>query len=77
MRFCTWPSQANGAFEPPTHPGVLIQDIIEEMGITQVELAKRLGIPLQRLNTIVRGKRGVLIPRSACPRYSVLHPTYG
>ncbi len=44
---------------PPTHPGVLIQDTIEEMRITQVELAKRLGIPLQRLNTIVKGKRGV------------------
>jgi antitoxin HigA-1 len=44
---------------PPTHPGVLIQDTIEEMGLTQVELAKRLGIPLQRLNTIVKGKRGV------------------
>jgi len=44
---------------PPTHPGVLIQDTLEEMGITQVELAKRLGIPLQRLNTIVKGKRGV------------------
>ena len=44
---------------PPTHPGVLIQDTIEEMEITQVELAKRLGIPLQRLNTIVKGKRGV------------------
>ena len=44
---------------PPTHPGVLIQDTLEEMTITQVELAKRLGIPLQRLNTIVKGKRGV------------------
>lgn len=29
------------------------------MGFTQVELAKRLGIPLQRLNTIVKGKRRV------------------
>jgi addiction module HigA family antidote len=44
---------------PPTHPGVLIQDTIQELGITQVEIAKRLGIPLQRLNTIVKGKRGV------------------
>jgi antitoxin HigA-1 len=43
----------------PTHPGVVIQDIIDELGMTQVELAKRLGIPLQRLNTVVRGKRGV------------------
>ena len=43
----------------PTHPGVLIRDAIDELGMTQVELAKRLGIPLQRLNTIVKGKRGV------------------
>jgi addiction module HigA family antidote len=46
-------------FRSPTHPGVLIADMLEELGITQVELAKRLGIPLQRLNTIVKGKRGV------------------
>jgi len=44
---------------PPTHPGILIRDIVEEIGVTQVELAKRLRISLQRLNTIVNGKRGV------------------
>jgi len=44
---------------PPTHPGVLIRDAIHELGMTQAELARRLRIPLQRLNTIVRGKRGV------------------
>ncbi len=44
---------------PPTHPGVLVADLLEGLNLTQVDLAKRLGIPLQRLNTIVKGKRGV------------------
>jgi len=46
-------------FRSPTHPGVLVADILEGLGLTQVDLAKRLGIPLQRLNTIIKGKRGV------------------
>jgi len=29
------------------------------MGITQVALAAHLGVPVQRVNEIVRGKRGV------------------
>jgi addiction module HigA family antidote len=43
----------------PTHPGTLIQDTINELGMTQTELAKRLRISLQRLNTIIKGKRGI------------------
>lgn len=46
-------------YRSPTHPGVLIQDTIEEIGITQIDLAKHLGVSLQRLNTIIKGKRGV------------------
>jgi len=48
-------------YRTPTHPGVLIQNVIDELGMTQVELAKRLEIPLQRLNTIIKGKRGVSV----------------
>ena len=29
------------------------------LGITQVELAAHIGVPVQRVNEIVRGKRGV------------------
>ena len=29
------------------------------MGVTQTELAKHLGVPIQRINELVRGKRGV------------------
>jgi antitoxin HigA-1 len=44
----------------PTHPGeVLLEEFLVPMGISQVALAKHLGIPVQRVNEIVRGKRGV------------------
>jgi addiction module HigA family antidote len=44
----------------PTHPGeVLLEEFLEPIGISQVALARHLGIPVQRVNEIVRGKRGV------------------
>jgi antitoxin HigA-1 len=44
----------------PTHPGdVLLEEFLVPLGLTQVELAKRLEVPLQRVNEIVRGKRGI------------------
>ncbi len=44
----------------PTHPGeILLEEFLIPMGISQVALAKHLGIPVQRVNEIVRGKRGV------------------
>jgi len=49
----------------PSHPGeVLREEFLEPMELTQVELAEHLGIPTQRINEIVRGKRGVT-PESA------------
>ncbi len=43
-----------------THPGViLLKEFLEPMGQTQRALADHLGIPIQRINQIVRGKRGV------------------
>ncbi|HKX46939.1 MAG TPA: HigA family addiction module antitoxin [Planctomycetota bacterium] len=44
----------------PTHPGeVLREEFLEPLGITQVQLAAHLGVPLQRIHEIVRGRRGV------------------
>ena len=44
----------------PTHPGViLLEEFLEPMNITQVALAHHLNIPVQRINEIIRGKRGV------------------
>ena len=44
----------------PTHPGVILEEeFLEPLGMTQVALAKRMAVPIQRINTIVTGKRGV------------------
>ena len=43
-----------------THPGViLLKEFIEPLGLSQKAVAAHMGIPVQRLNEIVRGKRGV------------------
>jgi addiction module HigA family antidote len=44
----------------PTHPGVILgQEFLKPLGISQVALAAHLGVPVQRINELVRGKRGI------------------
>jgi addiction module HigA family antidote len=44
----------------PSHPGEILQEqFLEPLELTQVALASHLGVPVQRINEIVRGKRGV------------------
>ena len=44
----------------PTHPGeILLEEFLKPLGITQLALARHLQVPLQRINEIIRGKRGV------------------
>ena len=44
----------------PTHPGEILRDeFLVQLGQTQVALAEHLGVPAQRINELVRGKRGV------------------
>jgi addiction module HigA family antidote len=44
----------------PTHPGEILQEeFLSPLGITQVALAAHIGVPVQRINELVRGKRGV------------------
>jgi len=46
------------AHRKPTHPGdILLHEFLEPMGLTQMELAHRMGVPIQRVNTLVNGKR--------------------
>lgn len=48
------------AHRPPTHPGeLLLCEFLEPLGMTQTELAKRIGVSFVRVNEIVNGKRGV------------------
>jgi len=44
----------------PTAPGeILLEEFLKPKGITQVELAARMGISVQRVNTLINGKRAV------------------
>ncbi len=44
----------------PTHPGeMLLEEFLVPMGITQRELAEGIGVPYQRVNELVNGRRGV------------------
>ena len=45
---------------PPTHPGeFLLEEFLKPREMTQVALSARLKIPLQRVNSLINGKRGV------------------
>lgn len=44
----------------PAHPGkILKEEFLDERNITQVALAAHINVPVQRINEIVRGKRGI------------------
>jgi antitoxin HigA-1 len=44
----------------PTHPGeVLLEEFLVPMEVSQVAFAAHIGVPVQRVNEIVRGKRGI------------------
>ena len=47
----------------PTHPGeILLEEFLVPMNVSQVAFAAHIGVPVQRVNEIVRGKRGVTPP---------------
>jgi addiction module HigA family antidote len=49
----------------PTHPGeVLLEEFLKPLGLTQAALASHLGMPLEWVNEIVRGERGIT-PKTA------------
>lgn len=42
----------------PTHPGeILLEEFLKPLGMSQVELARQMGVPIQRVNTLINGKR--------------------
>ena len=41
-----------------THPGeILLEEFLKPLGMSQVELAGKMGVPIQRVNTLINGKR--------------------
>jgi addiction module HigA family antidote len=44
----------------PTHPGeILLEEFLKPLGVTQVAFAEHIGVSVQRVNELIRGKRGV------------------
>ena len=49
----------------PTHPGVILShEFLAPLGISQVAFAEHLGVSVQRVNELIRGKRG-MTPQTA------------
>ena len=45
-------------YRKPSHPGeILREEFLRPMKLSQVELAHRMGVPIQRVNTLINGKR--------------------
>ena len=45
---------------PPTHPGeMLLEEFLKPMGLSQVQLAEKMGVSYPRVNELIHGKRGV------------------
>jgi antitoxin HigA-1 len=48
------------AHRPPTPPGeMLAEEFLRPLGLSQSELARRLGVSYPRLNEVIRGKRAI------------------
>ena len=43
----------------PVHPGMILQDELEEIGINQSQLAAHIGVLPKTVNEICNGKRGI------------------
>lgn len=44
---------------PPTSPGEMVQQFLEDLGLSQAGAARGLGITANRLNEVVKNKRGI------------------
>jgi addiction module HigA family antidote len=46
-------------WKDPIHPGEILADELEEIGIKAVELSERIGVPNNRIYQILNGKRDI------------------
>ncbi len=44
---------------PPIHPGEILADELEEIGMTPTELSRQLNVPPNRITQIIQGKRAI------------------
>lgn len=46
---------------PPIHPGELLRDELDEVGVSLNELARALRVPMNRISAIVNRKRAITV----------------
>ena len=44
---------------PPIHPGVILADELEAIGLTATALARAVDVPPNRISQIIQGKRAI------------------
>ena len=44
---------------PPIHPGEILADELDEVGVTPTELARQIQVPANRISEIIRGRRSI------------------
>ncbi len=50
------------SYTTPIHPGLVLQDELEEIEISQSTLARHIGVLPKTINEICNGKRGISAP---------------
>jgi addiction module HigA family antidote len=62
---------------PPIHPGELLRDELEEIGVSLNELARALRVPMNRISAIVNGRRSITADTAMrLARYFCTSPQY-
>jgi antitoxin HigA-1 len=60
------------------HPGEILADELEELGLTSAELARTIDVPANRISQIIAGKRNITADtRCVWAAISVRRPTFG
>ena len=47
------------SYTTPIHPGLILQDELEELNVSQTALAEHIGVLPKTINEICNGKRGI------------------
>ena len=62
---------------PPIHPGELLRDELNEIGVSLNELGRALRVPMNRISAIVNGKRAITVATAMrLARYFGTSPRY-
>ena len=63
----------------PVHPGeILLEEFLKPRGMSQVELAEKMNVSVQRINTLINCKRDMTVETAILlSRVLKTHPNFG